>query len=153
MPAEAAFSITAKNANNDLCTVRGDSYGEFLQNVTDAFGASAPLVLARFAGAYGAVATSAPDATAAAVAVVQQTFPQAAPVSTVGQPLPQPTAVAQPAAAPAGPPTVAYPGNCAHGVRVYVDKPARGKPWRRWECAIPWSKDAQGRCSALNVES
>lgn len=91
-----------------------------------------------------------------ATSVVQAAFPQAAPAaappwntSTVGQPLPQPGAQA-PAAAP---PTLNHPGNCAHGgPYVYVDKPARGKPWRRWECSVPWSKDAVGRCRPVNVD-
>lgn len=111
-----------------------------------------------------------------AVANVQQTFPQAqvvqAPVSTVGQvPAYQPAVVAQPAIVqqqaavqqpaqsnqnripgPAGaPPGIAYPGPCNHGDRVYNDKPARGKAWQRWECAVPWSRTAQGRCESINV--
>lgn len=92
------------------------------------------------------------------VANVQQAFPQAQVVnqSTVGQPLPQPQIVstpqAQPAAAPSVPPGVTYPGDCSHGPRVYVDKPARGRAWRRFECAIPWSKGVEGRCAPVNVE-
>lgn len=109
---------------------------------------------------------------------VQQTFPGAVvqPQSTVGQPLPpvqqpqiiqQPQYIPQPAQqaqpvqtnqqripGPAGaPPNVAYPGPCAHGDRVYTDKPARGKAWRRWECNTPWTKGAQGRCEPINVEN
>jgi hypothetical protein len=88
-----------------------------------------------------------------AVQNVQQAFPQAQvvsqPVSTVGQPLPQPGVVAQPAAAP---PTLVNPGPCAHGARVYKDSQARGRAWRRWECAVPWSKGVQGRCEPINVE-
>jgi hypothetical protein len=94
-----------------------------------------------------------------AVQVVQAVFPQSQviqqPQSTVGQPLPSPV-VQQPVVQqqPAGsPPGVAYPGNCPHGSRVYVDKPARGKAWQRWECAIPWAPgQAKGtRCEPINV--
>lgn len=92
-----------------------------------------------------------------AVATVAQVFPGAAPVSTVGQPLPQPGAAAPQAAQPgAVPPGVAYPGDCVHGTRPYVDKPARGKPWRRFECALPYKfNDAAhnaSRCKPANVE-
>jgi hypothetical protein len=93
-----------------------------------------------------------------AVATVQAAIPAAQPVSTVGQPLPQPVAqpVAQPTA-PAAPPTVANPGPCAHGPRVYKDTKARGAQWRRWECALPWVKgnDAHNatRCAPVNVDS
>lgn len=109
---------------------------------------------------------------AQAIQAVQQAFPGAQVVSTVGQPLPQPVndpwasqpavpaAVPQPAApaAPALPPGVAYPGNCPHGVRVYNDKPARGKAWRRWECATPWKPgmtkaERDARCDSINVEN
>lgn len=56
-------------------------------------------------------------------------------------------------AVPAGPPpTLAYPGDCEHGQRQYKDTIARGKPWRRWECALPWSREiAAQRCKAINV--
>lgn len=90
-----------------------------------------------------------------ATAVVQQAFPQAAPVSTVGQPLPAqpapwtPQPVAQPTAAT--PPGLVNPGPCAHGERVYKDSMARGSQWRRWECAIPWSKGATGRCKPVDA--
>jgi hypothetical protein len=87
-----------------------------------------------------------------AVQTVTQAFPGATvlpqPQSTVGQPLPQPQA--QPAGGT--PPGVNYPGDCPHGVRTYKDSIARGNPWRRWECAIPWSKDAAAsRCKPVNV--
>jgi hypothetical protein len=90
-----------------------------------------------------------------AVAVVQQAFPQAVPVSTVGQPLPQVAAPAPwnaPVAQPGGaiPPGLVDPGPCAHGPRQYKDSMARGSQWRRWECAIPWSKGVQGRCKPVD---
>ena len=82
------------------------------------------------------------SATATAVSNLQQ---GGVGVSTVGvanngvsAPLPQP-------------PVADYPGDCAHGRRVYVDKATSRGPWRRWECAIPWSRGIQGRCSAVTV--
>lgn len=91
-----------------------------------------------------------------AVANVQAAFPAAQPVSTVGQPLPQPGVPAQPVASPP-PPTLVNPGPCDHGLpRVYVDKPARGTAWRRWECGKPWTRgdDAgnKARCKPINVD-
>ena len=83
---------------------------------------------------------------------VQQAFPQAAPVSTVGQPLPTPAPWNQPVAQPgATPPGLVDPGPCAHGPRQYKDSMARGAQWRRWECAIPWSKGAVGRCKPVDA--
>jgi len=88
-----------------------------------------------------------------ATAVIQGAFPGSTvlpqPQSTVGQPLPQPAQSATPAA----PPTAPYPGNCDHGQRVYKDTIARGAPWRRWECAIPYSPQSKGdRCKPVNVQ-
>src|SRR6266498_1483474 len=37
------------------------------------------------------------------------------------------------------PPTVTYPGDCEHGPRAYFSKSPKGKPWPRWECALPWT--------------
>lgn len=99
------------------------------------------------------------NASPAAAQVAVQNVQAAVPGSTVGQAPPWQQPVAAPPVqapayqAPAGPPPgAAYPGNCVHGVRVYNDKPGRGgKPWQRWECAIPWSRDAVGRCESINV--
>jgi len=94
-----------------------------------------------------------PAGFAQATATVQAAIPGTTvipqPTSTVGQPLPQPGAAPSPAAPP---PTAPYPGDCQHGPRVYKDTIARGNPWRRWECAIPWSKENSGqRCKPVNV--
>ena len=152
MTAEAAFSSTAKDSRGNLHTIRGDNYDEFSTNVVRALGdAAGSAYLGTFVSAFGG------NAEASALANVQATFPQA---STVGQPLPQPGVVAAPpvaaqppAAAPAGPPpTLTHPGNCAHGAPyVYKDTVGKNGPWRRWECSVPWSKDAVGRCKNVNV--
>lgn len=132
--------------------IQADSPEEFAQLVANVRALAAQdLAVSRLFGPL--IGTDAPGVNAA-VGVVQAAFPQAQPVSTVGQPLPQPVpqpVVQQGPSVP--PPTVVNPGNCAHGARVYVDKPARGKPWRRWECAVPWSKGAVGRCDPINVEA
>lgn len=154
---------------------RADSAAELEQLINDA-AANSP-TLTRLMQQVG-LAVSPVLTEAQALQNVQQTFPGAVvqPQSTVGQPLPpvqqpqiiqQPQYIPQPAQqaqpvqtnqqripGPAGaPPNVAYPGPCAHGDRVYTDKPARGKAWRRWECNTPWTKGAQGRCEPINVEN
>lgn len=150
MPAEAAVSVTVKSAKGDLHTLRGDNWDDFVANATAALGSDAATFLAGVRQTFGSTAPfpSVQDERQA-MASINQAFPGTQPVSTVGQPLPQPGA-----AAPAAPPTLAYPGDCAHGRREYRDSVARGKQWRRWECAVPWSKDsAAGRCKPLNVEA
>jgi hypothetical protein len=146
--AEAAFSSTSKDSRGNLHTIRGDNYDEFSANIERALGPVAGAnYLATFTSAFGGTAEQ------VALANVQATFPAAvaAPPSTVGQPLPQPGPVAQPAVS-GPPPTVQHPGNCAHGgPYVYVDKPAKGRPWVRWECSVPWSRDAVGRCKPVNI--
>ena len=149
MPAEAAYRVTVKNSKGHLYTLGGDSYADFEKNLTDALGADgAGLFLSDYREAFGVQ----PVSEAQAVANVQAAFPGttvAPPVSTIGGFTPP----GAPAAAPVSalPPTVIYPGDCQHGARQFKDSIARGKPWQRWECAIPWSKDAQGRCKPVNV--
>lgn len=154
MTAEAAFSTTAKDSAGNLHTIRGDNYDEFAGNILRALGQEAgERYLATFTFAFGGTPQATAVANLQSAGVVAGAPAVTAPVSTVGQPLPQPGTVAQPAAPVAAPPTVQHPGNCAHGgPYVYVDKPARGKPWRRFECSVPWSKDATGRCKPINVE-
>lgn len=147
---EAAFSYTVKDSGGNLCTLRGDTYGEFAANAQEAFGPAADALLSKFGAAFGATsAGSTAPSLDQAVATVQQTFPQAAPVSTVGQPLPQPGIAAPPAAAPAAAP----PGtpSCAHGVMTYKSSNTKNGIWNRYECAIPWSRDAVGRCANVNA--
>lgn len=49
------------------------------------------------------------------------------------------------------PPGVQYPGDCAHGRRQYKSSQTKRGTWTRFECAVPWSKDATDRCQAINV--
>jgi hypothetical protein len=149
MTAEAAFSSTARDSQGNLHTIRGDNYEEFSANVVRALGNDAGgSYLATFNAAFGGNAVQGAVANLAAQGVV------AAPPSTVGQPLPQP-GVAAPLAAPALPPTApAAPGNgtCAHGLAwSYKNTAGKHGPWERWECGIPWSKDAVGRCANVKI--
>lgn len=131
--------------------IKADSYTEFLNLAKDVYGDSVGELFA--VGVFEHLRRFAPEATAVAsveqsVGGVQVVTP---PVSTVGAALPQPPAAPQGNVAPLAPPSVPYPGDCEHGRRVYRDTKARGRDWRRWECAIPWSKDVQGRCAHINV--
>ena len=147
---EAPFSVTAKNKRGDLQTIRGGSYEEFTANLDKALGAEgAGLYLSDLREAFGVR----DGGQGAALSVVRDIFPQATEV-------PQSTVGGQPAVGgftppsntvPEAPPLTPYPGDCPHGQRVFLDKPAKGKPWRRWECAIPWSPNAVGRCKAVNA--
>lgn len=136
---EAAFSATEKNVKGNLCTVRGSNYNEFRQNLTDMLGAEgAAAYLNSFLAAFDG------SATAQAMQTVQTVIPNSQPAA----------APAAPAAPPAGDAPPMGGGNCNHGPRVYSDKPARGKPWRRWECSIPWSKETQAsRCKPVNIDA
>jgi hypothetical protein len=130
-------------------SLRADSAAEFEALLADAKSSGTLSALLAQLPAPGAAGQDA----AAAILAIQQAIPGTTvlsqPQSTVGQPLPQPQA--QPATSQS-PPGVTYPGDCPHGVRTYKDSIARGNPWRRWECAIPWSKDgAASRCKPVNV--
>lgn len=148
---EASYSSTARTADGTLLTIRGENVDEFKANVELLLGAgSFDSIAESFKRAYGT------PGVAQAFTNIQTTFPQAQQVNTVGgvaAPLPQPGATA-PVAGPIDgpPPGVPYPGNCPHGVRTFVDKPAKGRPWKRWECAIPWSPQTKdSRCKTLNA--
>ena len=137
--AEAGFSATVKDSRNNLLTIRGDSHQDFKQNLSDALGGpNAEAFLSDFTAAFTGV-----QSTSQAAATV---------TATLGGnviPLPQPGSVV---AQPAGPPPMsADGGSCIHGPRVYKDTQTAKGPWRRWECAIPWSREAVGRCKAVNV--
>jgi|SRR6266498_639998 len=51
------------------------------------------------------------------------------------------------------PPTIPYPGNCAHGQRVYfANHPKTGAAWPRWECALKWTRQNKDqRCETINA--
>ena len=142
MSDEAVFSVTKQ-----FHTIRGNDLADFRQNVEGLLGdGSFDRVAESFQDAYG-VGVTAATAAAARIGAV------AAPVSPVAAAVPQPGAPNQPAP-PASLPGAPYPGDCAHGPRVYKDTVARGGPWRRWDCALPYSQEAQkagSRCKAINV--
>lgn len=152
MASEAKINVATGFNGGVSVSVRADSADELSQLFADIQRVSAvnPQVASLFTSLVGSASVV---TEAQAVANVQAAMPgtTVVPQSTVGQPLPQPGT--QPSnVVPLAPPTLEYPGDCSHGRRVYVDKQAKGKPWRRWECAVPWSKDAQGRCKPVNVE-
>lgn len=147
---EAAFSYTGKDTKGNLCTVRGDSYAEFVQNLAELFPDSDAVnaFLASFSAAVGA----APVTPAVAVQNVQQAFPQAQPVAA--PPFAPPQAQAYQGQADVPPPVA--PKNCAHGPMTFKNTQVKtgqraGQMWARWECAIPWSRDAVGRCANVNA--
>lgn len=128
-------------------SIYGDAGGDvFVQRVFGDLSSSFPEVGAvQNLDNAGLQPTVVPPPTAPAVA----TGVASVGVSTVGQPLPQPNHA--PAAIPPG---TDYPGDCAHGPRSYKDSLARGKSWRRWECAVPYQGrdgDNSQRCQAVNV--
>jgi hypothetical protein len=142
MPDESKINVATGFNGGISVSLRADSADEL-----DALVAS--VAASRSASLFTEVTTRVTFAATSeqqALANVQQAFPQA---SNVVQ---MPTQSQQITAALVGPPPgVAYPGDCDHGVRKYVDKPANGRPWQRWECAIPWSRGVQGRCATVNV--
>jgi len=148
---EAVFSITKA-----FHTIRGTSVADFRENVEALLGD----------GSFDRVATSFQDAfevgVAAATAAVTGGIPGTRPAAIlaaavnagIASPVPQPGTPAQPAAPPVSLPGAPYPGDCVHGPRVYKDSVAQGRQWRRWDCATPYSKEAQAaglRCKAENV--
>lgn len=160
--------FTASGFNGGVTVgIRGDSYDEFINLAQQVYGKAAGAIFAR--DVFDRLLKEFPAAKAAAVA--DQNI---GPVSVVGQiaqpvtavpavqqtnvvPLQQPQPVAQPtqSVAALNPPGVANPGPCAHGPRVYRDSMAKGRPWRRWECALEWRKGDQAwnsqRCANVNV--
>lgn len=167
--------VSKRLDDGTILVLGAEQWSDFVALAQAALGAGSNAVINQFAALVPASAGAVTEQQA--VANIQQAFPNAQ-VSTVGQPLPQPGNVVpfpQPlnsaqqnsgvpvlpvasqapqaaAAAPVVPPGVDYPGDCPHGTRVYVDKPAKGRPWRRWECAIPWSPETKDqRCKPVNV--
>jgi hypothetical protein len=150
MTSEAKINVSTGFNGGVSVSLRADNAAELLalQNELRQAAASDQALASIVAVLVGGT----PAHEAQAVATVQAAFPQAAPVSTVGQPLPAPAPWNQPVAQPgATPPGLGSGGNCAHGPRVFKDSVARGRQWQRWECSIPWSKEAQGRCQPVNV--
>jgi hypothetical protein len=137
-------------------TVRADTYEDLRSNFVTVFDgeeSTAEVFLKEAAqGAFSDALDSARavrdiNASVGATTVVNE--PRNVPTNSSPQPGPHNEQAVQQAAV--NPPGVTYPGNCQHGQRVYRDSMARGRPWRRWECSIPWSPDVQGRCRAVNA--
>jgi hypothetical protein len=148
---EAKINVATGFNGGLSVSLRADTAAEFDSLVSDALQSPTLAALLRNAGLNANV----PDE-AQAVANIQAVMPGtvvAPPVSTVGQPLPQPQPAAAPTAQPSAvPPGVAYPGDCAHGPRVYKNTYTKRGAWARFECAIPWSRDGgPNRCQPVNV--
>jgi hypothetical protein len=160
--ADKAISLGKGFNGGTQVTLYGDSFEELHKLLSPVYGevAAKELLVAAFqdlASNFSVTAAAVSNVNAQLGPVTEVAAPpfQAPYTSTVGVPLAQPTAGAVPTAAPvaATPPGLNYPGNCQHGQRTYKDSMARGRAWRRWECAIPWSKGVEGRCTPVNVDA
>lgn len=146
MSDEAKINVATGFSGGVSVSLRADSAQE-LDALVASVAASASAAL--FSEVTRVVTFSAPNVDQQAIANVQQAFPQAQVIQGVPNNVVQmPT---QPQAQAGPPPGANYPGDCAHGPRVYKSSLARGKQWNRYECAIPWSQGVQGRCQAVNV--
>lgn len=138
MSSESNFSFTTK-VNGDLFTVRGDTYDQFLANLTSASQVSGVMVLVDALEGRGAADM------AVAVTAVQAAFPGA---TTVGaDPFGNWTsnAPAAPVAPPVAPVSVGDK-TCKHGVMVKrTGNGAKGE-WRAFFCPTP--KGTPDQCSA-----
>lgn len=136
MSSEANFSYTTK-INNDLLTVRGDTFDEFLKNAVAL--ASVPAVnhLVGVLDGTTVVEASAVAAVAAAFGAEPVAAPAvySPPVDPFGSSF---APVAPPAGAAAGDRT------CTHGVMVKRTGMGAKGEWRAWFCPTP--KDTPGQC-------
>lgn len=132
--------------------IRADSYGEFVELAQQVYGEAEGLAFAE--SAFAQLRAAAP--VAQAVHNVQKVMGPVQVVSNAPADQAQGGQVYQmpqrQQAAPAVPPGLDYPGDCEHGPRRYLDtQTARGQ-WRRWDCALPWSREnSSSRCKAINV--
>lgn len=149
---EAKINVATGFNGGMSVSLRADSLEEFQALSKQLYGDAAGELFAQ--GVLEGLLSSVPVAAAAAsvnaqLGPVANVYPITGQVSTVGQPLPQPTA--QPAAVAAVPPLTNYPGDCAHGPRVYKDSMSSRGQWRRWDCSVPYTKGVTGRCASVNV--
>ena len=147
MSSESNFSFTTK-IDGDLFTVRGDTFAEFVSNVSEASGSFAMANLLNVLNKESVINTE------QAVANVVQQFPAATVVSDTGLP---PQAPAQ-TFAPVPPPQAAAPAaptgekTCAHGPMKL--QPAgiskkTGNPYNAfWACQWP---DRATQCKAVSA--
>lgn len=130
--------------------IRADNYQEFLSLAKQVYGDAEGEAFAK--NAFDQLLSAVPTAQA-----VRNVNSQLGPVSVVSNtPVPAPQSnvvqMPQPQAQAGGlPPGVQYPGDCAHGRRQYKSSQTKRGTWTRFECAVPWSKDATDRCQAINV--
>lgn len=141
--------------------IRADSYAEFLALAKEVYGEATGQAFAEasFAQLLSALPTAQAvaniDAQLGTVSVIStppalQAVPNP-PSTHLPNVVPMPT---QPQAVQAQvPPTAPYPGDCAHGQRVYKNSVTKNGPWARYECALPWTKgaDNSARCKAVSV--
>ena len=136
MSSEAHFSFTTKINGNDLFTVRGDTYDQFLSHLVSAGTVSGVKVLLSALDGED-VSTVAPVSYEQAMSNVTAVFGQ--PASTSFEPV-----------APAGSPQPAVGGDdksCTHGVMIKrVGNGAKGE-WRAFFCPTP--KDTPGQCTPV----
>lgn len=136
MSSESNFSYTTK-INNDLLTVRGDTFDEFFKNAISL--ATVPAISHLVSVLDGSADTQPADPVAAAVNVVAAGL-GAVPVAT------PPADPFGGSFAPVAPPATASAGDrtCSHGVMVKrTGQGAKGE-WRAWFCPTP--KGTEGQC-------
>ena len=127
---EAPFSFTTK-IGNDLFTVRGGSYDEFLANIIQVANIPAIQNLANILDGQDPVAMLEEAFGAEVITAVPQTF---APVA--------------PAVAPTQTPALSGSDRtCQHGVMVKRKGTSAKGEWRAFFCPTP--KDTPGQCSAI----
>lgn len=140
MSSESNFSFTTKIAGTDLFTVRGDTYDEFLQNLTLAGSVSG---IATLINHLDGTATTPVATMEAAIDLVQTTFPGSTVIDSGAgfNPIP-------PAAPAAAPQAVAQPARaCAHGEMIKRTGTSAKGEWRAFFCPTP--KDTPGQCSPI----
>ena len=133
MSTESNFSYTTK-INNDLLTVRGDTFDQFLANAISL--ATVPAIN-HLVGVLDGSATPSPEA--AAIAAVTSGLGATPVVAPNEDPFGS-------SFAPVTPPSGASAGDrtCSHGVMVKrTGQGAKGE-WRAWFCPTP--KGTEGQC-------
>lgn len=133
MSSESNYSFTTKVNGQDLFTVRGDSYDEFLNNLTQAYNVAGVRTLIDFL-----------NNTTDPVAMVQQAFG----ATVVADINPTPVvAVVTPTATP----TVVSGRTCTHGkMKAMQGVSARdGKAWRGYMCMA--EKGAVDKCKNIYI--
>lgn len=142
MSSESNFSFTTKIAGTDLFTVRGDTYDEFLQNLTLAGSVSG---IATLINHLDGSATTPVGNTEAAINLVQATFPGSTVIDAGAGFSPVPPAPAawdQPMAPPASPAR-----GCPHGEMIKRTGTSAKGEWRAFFCPTP--KDTPGQCAPV----